>query len=166
MRIMLVAALLASTMLAGCSGGGLSDHVIQRGDLGDGFSYWKVNADAREEGIDRNPGPFDAADFRDAGVRGAYLAAFSYNNSENPVIVSQALRFNNETAATAFFTGFGGCSPDAFVIQKGATLSLVQFIAFFAEDEDEELLWQEAHDAAHAIEARVGGESLCEDESH
>lgn len=161
MRFLLFAVLL--TLLAGCSGGGgLSDHVVLRGDLDDGFAYWKIPAEAREQGLDRNPGPFDTSDFREFGAASGYLSAFSYNGSEEPILVSQAIRFTNETARDTFVTQFSSCSEDAFVIESGLIVTQVQFLAVFAEDDDAEFLREQAHDAAHAIEVRTGGTSPCD----
>lgn len=164
MRTVLVASVLLATLLAGCSGGGgLASHVVQRGDLAEGFTYWPIPQEARDEGLDRNPGPHDVSDFAEFGVVAGYLSAFNYNGGENPVLVSQAMRFENATQRDTFFQQFGGCSEDSYVVASGLVLSMVQALTYMGEDGDEAFLREQAHDAAHAIEVRTGGTSLCED---
>ena len=166
MRALLVPALFVAMMLSGCTGGGgLSEHVVRLGDLDGPFAYMPIGPDEREAGLTRNPGPAPVDDLDDATVLAGYVSAFVYDGGEEPVLISQALRFTNETAATVFFESQGGCGG-AMVIQDGAILTTVFVLEFFAEDADLEVLHDQAHEAAHAIEVRIGGMSLCEDETH
>lgn len=168
----LVVAVLAATMLAGCSGGdGLSNHIVKKGDLGEGFSYWALDETARDAGIRSNPGAIDVSDADMPGLVAAYFSAFVYNGTEadqydDPIIISQALRWNNATNAEMNVEAFGGCSQSTFIITQGTTVIYVNALTFQMSDDDEEFFSMKAHDAAHEVAHRIGGTEYCGDESH